>query len=340
MFRSLDTGVEVPGHLRFLGTLGIGYLSETFLIVVLLAVRLLYPLGLQRPTFPMDVTWLTPAFSAKAPEPAPVRVLSQPNHTALRVTTPVSAESIPAPAVDAPIASTEPSHVIPVLPMAMSKLPTLAPQPTLGSFTTQQPTHAPLPSRGEVQTGGFGDPNGLPGIGHGTGRLIAAGVGSFDLPRGDGRGNGMAGRSGVPGVVTKSAFSDAVTMKPSANSTIPIATTHAVQAGFGDVLPVVSIRPVPTQAPGPVVTPATIVVKPTPVYTNEARELRIEGEVVLEVMFLKSGRPEVTKILSKLGHGLDDSAMNAVSRIEFKPAQQAGVPVDSKAIVRVVFKLA
>ena len=87
-------------------------------------------------------------------------------------------------------------------------------------------------------------------------------------------------------------------------------------------------------------TPATIVVKPTPVYTNEARELRIEGEVVLEVMFLKSGRPEVTKILSKLGHGLDDSAMNAVSRIEFKPAQQAGVPVDSKAIVRVVFKLA
>jgi TonB family protein len=95
-----------------------------------------------------------------------------------------------------------------------------------------------------------------------------------------------------------------------------------------------------TQTAGPPVSPAVVTAKPTPVYTDEARRLRIEGEVVMEVMFPKTGKPQVLRILERLGHGLDESAITAVTKIEFTPAYQLGSPVDSKAVVRVVFKLA
>jgi outer membrane biosynthesis protein TonB len=41
-----------------------------------------------------------------------------------------------------------------------------------------------------------------------------------------------------------------------------------------------------------------------------------------------------------LGYGLDDSAQSAARQIRFKPAQQGGQPVDSAAIVHIVFQLA
>ncbi len=45
-------------------------------------------------------------------------------------------------------------------------------------------------------------------------------------------------------------------------------------------------------------------------------------------------------MIERPGHDMDESATAAVTKIEFKPAQQAGAPIDSKAIVQVVFKLA
>src|SRR5579883_440648 len=45
----------------------------------------------------------------------------------------------------------------------------------------------------KVQTGGFGDPNGLKGEGKPGAHLVAAAVGSFDLPQGPGYGNGTGG---------------------------------------------------------------------------------------------------------------------------------------------------
>jgi len=41
-----------------------------------------------------------------------------------------------------------------------------------------------------------------------------------------------------------------------------------------------------------------------------------------------------------LGHGLDEAAVTAASQMRFKPAQRMGTPVDSTAIVHVVFQLA
>jgi TonB family protein len=76
------------------------------------------------------------------------------------------------------------------------------------------------------------------------------------------------------------------------------------------------------------------------VYTDEARRLGIEGEVLLEVVFEASGETTVVRIVRGLGHGLDQSATAAASKIRFRPAQRDGVSVDSTAVVHIIFQLA
>jgi TonB family protein len=86
--------------------------------------------------------------------------------------------------------------------------------------------------------------------------------------------------------------------------------------------------------------PLIILDKPTPVYTEEARRLAIEGEVLIEVVFSASGQVRVVRVVKSLGHGLDEAAMNAAQRIRFEPALQGGQPVDVPATVHITFQLA
>jgi TonB family protein len=76
------------------------------------------------------------------------------------------------------------------------------------------------------------------------------------------------------------------------------------------------------------------------VYTQEARDLKIEGEVLLEMSFGSNGTLHVNRVVKGLGHGLDEAATAAASKIRFKPALRGGQPVDSTAVVHVVFQLA
>jgi protein TonB len=68
--------------------------------------------------------------------------------------------------------------------------------------------------------------------------------------------------------------------------------------------------------------------------------LRLEGEVLLEVMFGASGQLHVNRVVRGMGHGLDEAAITAASKMRFKPAQRNGQAVDSTAVVHVVFQLA
>jgi TonB family protein len=83
-----------------------------------------------------------------------------------------------------------------------------------------------------------------------------------------------------------------------------------------------------------------IISKPNPVYTDEARSLKLEGEVLLEVLFQANGQLHVNRIVRGLGHGLDEAAVTAAARMRFKPATEHGQAVDSTAIVHVLFQLA
>jgi TonB family protein len=86
--------------------------------------------------------------------------------------------------------------------------------------------------------------------------------------------------------------------------------------------------------------PVEIISKPKPVYTEEARKRGIEGEVVLEVIFEASAQTRVVRVLRGLGHGLDEAAIQAASQIRFRPARRDGNPVDTTAIVHIVFEIA
>ena len=81
-----------------------------------------------------------------------------------------------------------------------------------GDFTptgsSQTPTvNAPIE---KVQTGGFGDPNGLKGTGKQGAKLYAASMGSFDMPAGPGQGNGSGGAKGIKGTVASADFGSGV----------------------------------------------------------------------------------------------------------------------------------
>jgi TonB family protein len=91
---------------------------------------------------------------------------------------------------------------------------------------------------------------------------------------------------------------------------------------------------------GPATTPVEITFKPNPVYTDEARSLKLEGEVLLEVSFSANGALHVNRVVRGLGHGLDEAAIAAANKIRFKPALRNGQPMDSTAVVHVTFQMA
>jgi TonB family protein len=97
----------------------------------------------------------------------------------------------------------------------------------------------------------------------------------------------------------------------------------------------------PSTAPAlPVTRSVEILSKPRAAYTEEARRRRIEGEVLLDVLFAASGQVRVLGTVRGLDHGLDENAIAAAEAIRFRPAERAGIAVDSAAIVHIVFQLA
>jgi TonB family protein len=204
-----------------------------------------------------------------------------------------------------------------------------------GSSAPQTIKRAPQ----QAQTGGFGDPNGIPARTTQTRAVNIAQSGGFDMPTGPGYGNGTGGANGTRGVVASTGFGNGVATGD-AHTSSPRGVVR--QAGFGDAdvaaPPTVQSRAA-AQAPAKIV-PAEILSKPTPIYTEEARAKRIEGEVLLEVVLEASGKLRVLKIVRGLGHGLDDAAVSAAQQIRFKPALKDGLPSDSTAVVHIIFQLA
>ena len=80
--------------------------------------------------------------------------------------------------------------------------------------------------------------------------------------------------------------------------------------------------------------------KPKPEYTAEAKQLKIQGDVLLQVIFKASGEVQVVRVLQGLGHGLDQNAEAAARKVRFKPARENGQPVDLPANLRIKFELA
>jgi TonB family protein len=82
-----------------------------------------------------------------------------------------------------------------------------------------------------------------------------------------------------------------------------------------------------------------ILYKPKPAYTPEARSLKLEGNVLVDVIFCASGEIRLVKVVQGLGHGLDEAAQQAVMRIKFRPATRDGAAVDTRATVSITFEV-
>lgn len=193
----------------------------------------------------------------------------------------------------------------------------------------------------KVQTGGFGDPNGLKPSANSkpNGKLIAAAAGGFDMPVGPGQGNGSGGAKGIKGTVASADFGNGVATGGQGDGRR--SGRGSVQtSGFGSQEIAQNTPHIQRVDSGPPATSVEITYKPNPVYTDEARSLKLEGEVLLEVSFLANGQLHVNRVIRGLGHGLDEAAIFAANKMRFKPAMQSGQAIDSTAIVHVVFQLA
>ncbi|MGZ4815728.1 MAG: energy transducer TonB [Terriglobales bacterium] len=317
------------------------------MIVAVLARLAMYTPKLVRPAVRQSVELIAPTFTTP---PQPKRHLVAPP--------PPKPLPQPTPQVEVPVPPTQ-AKVEPPKPLPELVTPAPAPRVVTNTFANVAPrTPTPAPPKPQVktdifagssakptiqappekvQTGGFGDVNGFKGEGQ-EAKLNVPKVGAFDQPSGPGNGNGYAGAKGRPGVVASAGFGSGVAVVP-ASAESPGGGIHS--GGFGDAHAATAGGGAPAKSSAPAATqPVEVLEKPEPQYTQEARNLKIEGEVHLKVLFQANGRVQVLQVVHGLGHGLDEAAAAAAQKIRFKPAQRDGRPCDMTATVHIVFQLA
>ncbi|HET8925375.1 MAG TPA: energy transducer TonB [Candidatus Acidoferrum sp.] len=334
--------------------IGVSAAGQLLILAFLLLVPLLYPERMKtalnlRPTELMQPVTLIPVAPEPPPPPppkvkpkapvvkpeAPEPVKLNPRQTHVFLT--AKAEPPKAKTIDA-----KPVELNPVFVASKVDLPSNQPKRpkedvkvgNLGSGSAAPPTVvAPL---NKVQTGGFGDPNGIPGKGDPNKATNVNRLGSPALPGGPGYGNGTGGANGIRGTVASTGFGNGTAIPPTSGGKRGTVQT----SGFADQT-VAAEAPKKKAAPTEG-TPSSVEIleKPRPEYTAEGRRMKIEGDVVIDVVFLANGNVQVNRVISGLGHGLDEAASRAAQQIKFKPAKRDGQPVDFPARVRIEFRLA
>lgn len=271
-----------------------------------------------------------PPLPPKAPPPPP----KQPMDTAkMRV--------IPVP--EKPKAILPPPPVVkPVLqPMNIPAPPPLRPpkpEVVQGTFTQAKTVEAPKRPQGQVTSASFGTPTAAP-TGHASEKPVA--VGGFGIGGTPQRGRLMLPQGGS--IYHPVGFGDAAGGGGSGSGRKSGGGVQVGGSGFDNTL-YASAGPNPSGArqpeAGPPTVPVEILFKPKPEYTEAARREKIEGEVLLQALFTATGQVTNIRVVQGLGYGLDEMALKAAQKIQFKAAQRNGVPVDSVASIRIVFKLA
>ena len=156
---------------------------------------------------------------------------------------------------------------------------------------------------------------------------------------------GVVGSAGI-GNGTRSGSNAGVVGKV-ASAGIPGATGTAPTGGYGGKVAAagipamqqaVAVAPMTTATPKS--TNLEVISKPSVQYTSEARQLRVQGEVVLRVTFTAAGQVLVQGVVHGLGHGLDEEARRVAQQIRFHPATRNGQAVDLTTNITITFQLA
>jgi len=231
---------------------------------------------------------------------------------------------------------------VPVIKMAKPAI-ILAPQPKQALAVAAAPALVPQakPSTAPVHFGSLQgvipNPNAtrpatIAAIGNPYGGMSGPAVAPRGVVGSTGFGNGIKSGSSA-GVVGKVASAGI----PGATSTAPTTIGKVASAGIPAIAATV---PVPKMVASPVFTNLEVLSKPPVQYTSEAKQFKVQGDVILRVTFTASGQVIVQNVVHGLGHGLDEEARRVAQQIRFRPATRNGQAVDMTTNITITFQLA
>ena len=87
-------------------------------------------------------------------------------------------------------------------------------------------------------------------------------------------------------------------------------------------------------------TKAQVIKSAEPFYTREARNVGVQGNVVLRLLLLDDGKLDRIRVVRRLPYGLTESAIRAACESSFKPAIKDGKPVAHWKVIEYGFRLA
>lgn len=240
----------------------------------------------------------------------------------------------------------------PVLPPYRPDSVALPPQPKVGMFHAEIPTAvANNMGRTSTKTGGFGDPEGVHANPNASKPATIAAYGSFNSSIGGASGSGAARPGKVGGTDFGSGYAHGVPGGTGRGKVASVGFSNGLggtgtggprgtvkQGGFqnniGAATPKMMIASTNNE------TTVQVISHPRPIYTAEAKQLKIQGDVVLEVRFSADGSVHVIRVVRGLGHGLDEQAIRVAEATHFKPATRDGKAVDTTTYYRIDFQLA
>jgi protein TonB len=91
--------------------------------------------------------------------------------------------------------------------------------------------------------------------------------------------------------------------------------------------------------PGRGVTPPRVIYQTDPEFSEEARKAKYQGTCVLGLVVDANGHPTQIRVLSALGMGLDEKAIESVKNWKFEPGKKDGHDVAVEIAVEVDFHL-
>jgi TonB family protein len=222
----------------------------------------------------------------------------------------------------------------------------LAPQPKAAMAAAAMPAqdNKVKPSTAPVHLGQtFGvtpNPNAtrpatIAAIGNPYGGMNGPAVAPHGVVGSTGIGNGLksGSNSGVVGKVASAGI-------PGSTGTGPAGSYSGGKVASTGIPVAVAAAPVQRVVEKPVTTDLEVLSKPDPQYTSEARQLKVQGDVVLRVTFTSAGRVVVQSVVHGLGHGLDEEARRAAQQIHFRPATRNGQAIDLTTNITITFQLA
>jgi TonB family protein len=87
------------------------------------------------------------------------------------------------------------------------------------------------------------------------------------------------------------------------------------------------------------VLPPAVLSKVEPLYSDQARNAKLQGNVLVQLVVDEHGLPRQIRVMRSLGMGLDEKAVEAVQQWRFRPGMKDGHAVSVQATIEVNFRL-